>query len=212
MDATLAAIGYCLDDLRMPGVGMLTSYDGGIWQGDERLYPIYEELDRRGAVAFCHPRTPEACVDLIPAVHNNALEFLFDTTRAITSLAFTGTLQKFPNIKFVFCHSGGTLPPLFNRISRNVERNPKLKGYMPDGFKGAVEHIYYDTAMSTSKTNFGAMKQLAPISQFMFGSDYPYMDPTGTMRGFADHDLSAADLAAVKGGNAERLYGAYLQG
>jgi predicted TIM-barrel fold metal-dependent hydrolase len=207
MDATLAAIADCMDSMGMPGVLMSTSYDGGLWQGDERLTPIYEELDRRGAVAFCHPRTPEACADLIPAIHNNTLEFLFDTARAITALAFTGTLQKFPRIKFVFCHSGGALPPLFNRISRSVERNPKLKQFMPDGFKGAVGKLYYDTAMSTAKGNFGAMKDLAPISQFMFGSDYPYMDPIGTMRGLPDHGLSEAELAAVKGGNAARVFG-----
>jgi len=38
------------------------------------------------------------------------LEFIFDTTRAVSDLVFTGTLVRYPDIEWVFTHGGGALP------------------------------------------------------------------------------------------------------
>ncbi len=211
MDGTLAEIAYGMDVLKMPGVGMLTSYNGEIWQGDPRLNPIYEELNKRSGVIFCHPLTPEPVRGMIPWIHDTVLEYLFDTPRAITSCAFQGTFNKYPNIKFVFCHSGGTLPPLFDRINRRIERTPALKEIMPGGFGPVLSKLYYDTAMSTSVTNLGAALKIIPPSQFIFGTDFPYLSTAGTLDHLGDHGLSQAEFEGIKGGNALKLFGKYLK-
>jgi 6-methylsalicylate decarboxylase len=47
------------------------------------------------------------------------IEFPTDTTRAITSLLFSGTLSRCPDIRFVFSHGGGEViqagAPRFHR-------------------------------------------------------------------------------------------------
>ncbi len=44
------------------------------------------------------------------------LEFIFDTTRAVSDLVFTGRLQRYPDIPWMFTHGGGALPLLAQRM------------------------------------------------------------------------------------------------
>ena len=44
------------------------------------------------------------------------LEFIFDSTRAVSNLVFSGTLSRYPDIEWVFTHGGGTLPLLADRM------------------------------------------------------------------------------------------------
>lgn len=44
------------------------------------------------------------------------LEFIFDTTRTVSHLVFTGTLLRYPDIEWVFTHGGGALPLLADRM------------------------------------------------------------------------------------------------
>ena len=63
----LEEITYALDHLGASGIGFYTSY-GTRWAGDKAFTPIYDELDRRKAVAYYHPLAPACCNDLIPGV------------------------------------------------------------------------------------------------------------------------------------------------
>jgi predicted TIM-barrel fold metal-dependent hydrolase len=53
----------------------------------------------------------------------STVEFLFDTSRAIISLLVNGTFSRFPDIRFIFCHAGGTMPVLAARTSAFLERH-----------------------------------------------------------------------------------------
>jgi predicted TIM-barrel fold metal-dependent hydrolase len=45
------------------------------------------------------------------------LEFLFDTTRAVTHLVLNRVLDRFPHIRFIVPHLGAALPVLADRIA-----------------------------------------------------------------------------------------------
>ena len=45
------------------------------------------------------------------------IEFVFDTTRAVTHLALSGTLERCPDLRLIVPHAGGTIPFLVDRIS-----------------------------------------------------------------------------------------------
>src|ERR1700730_17840719 len=136
IDITLREIAYAYDTLKVDGVGMYTNY-GDKWLGDAYFNPVFEELNRRKAVVFTHPITADCCKNLIPGVGDGAIEWQTDTTRAITYLIFGGAQDRYPNVKMIFSHGGGTMPFLTERFV-GMARNPKVASKFPQGFAGAA--------------------------------------------------------------------------
>ncbi len=83
-----------------------------MYPGDDRYEPLYRELNRRRATVFVHPTSPPCAEATALGRPRPMLEFIFDTTRAVSALVFTGTLVRYPDIEWVFTHGGGALPLL----------------------------------------------------------------------------------------------------
>lgn len=132
VDATLKEIEYAYDALKVDGVGLLTSY-GDTWLGNPAYRPVMEELNRRKAVVHVHPTAANCCrnLDYAPGVAPGSMEYGTDTTRAIMGVTFSGDAARFPNIRFIWSHAGGTAPFLAGRIDRG-SRNAKDR--LPNGF------------------------------------------------------------------------------
>jgi len=62
IDGCLKEIAYAYDVLKADGIGLYTSYHDK-WLGDPAFDPIFAELDRRKAVIYVHPATPDCCVN-----------------------------------------------------------------------------------------------------------------------------------------------------
>ncbi len=203
IDASLKEIARAFGELKADGIGLLTNYDGH-YLGDARFAPVFEELNRRAAVVYVHPTEGCACeLDLPPA----SLEFPFDTTRTIASLLFSGTFNRYRDIKFIFSHAGGTIPFVADRIAR-LERRPDFAKHVPDGVIAALQRLYYDTALSANQRAMDTLLSLVPVQQVVFGSDYPYAPEeamAGTVKGLAALGLADDELTAIERGNALRL-------
>ena len=169
-EGTLREIEYAYDTLKADGIGLLTSYDDK-WIGDPAFSPAFEELNRRNAVVFVHATGPSCCQNLIPGVTATMAEYDFDTTRAVESLLVNGTLSRFPNVRLIFVHSGGTLPVLAGRIN---DRFPKDRAdRVPNGVMYEVKKLYYEVAHATYAAPLAALTKLIPVSQILFGTDFP---------------------------------------
>jgi predicted TIM-barrel fold metal-dependent hydrolase len=201
VEGSLREIAYAYDVLGADGIGLLTSYDDR-WPGDPAFAAVFDELNRRKAVVFVHPTAPECCRNLIPGVPAPMTEFLFDTTRAITSLLFSGTVARCPDIRFIFCHGGGTMTVLAHRIGTFADRHPEL---FPRGLRAELERFFYDLANTTNEPAFSALTSLIPVSQLLFGSDYPYLPVAATTAGFTELGLGPETLRAIEHDNAARL-------
>jgi predicted TIM-barrel fold metal-dependent hydrolase len=82
VDGALTELAYAFDDLRLDGV-VLFSNARGIYLGDSRFTPLFEELRRRAAVAFVHPNpSPDLSAHAL-GLPDNLIDFTADTTRAI---------------------------------------------------------------------------------------------------------------------------------
>jgi predicted TIM-barrel fold metal-dependent hydrolase len=46
-----------------------------------------------------------------------------------------------------------------------------------------------------------------PVSQMLFGSDFPYLKPSETVPGLEAYGFHPEELAAINRGNAEALFG-----
>ncbi len=204
-DGALAEIEYALDTLGCDGIGLMTSYDDR-WLGDAGFWPVYEELNRRKAVVFVHPTVPNCCAAIAPEVPSFIVEVPTDTTRTIASLLLTGTLARFPDIRFVFSHGGGTVPVLAARITGLARMRQDLARHVPNGAEAELARLYYDTAIAANPITMAALTRLAPLSHILFGSDTPFVPIAATAMGLKGCGFSAAELAAIERGNAEALF------
>jgi predicted TIM-barrel fold metal-dependent hydrolase len=116
VDGALEEITYALDILHLDGLGLFSSY-GGRYLGDPLFDPVFDELNRRNAVVFIHPTHCEAPPETNLGTPPFVVEYVFDTTRAIVNLVFTGTLKRCPDIRLIVAHGGGAVPFLAQRIS-----------------------------------------------------------------------------------------------
>jgi 6-methylsalicylate decarboxylase len=111
VDGTLVEIAYALDKLGAEGIQLMTSY-GERYPGHPDFAPVMDELNRRKALVFVHPLAPVCCAPSLAWIQPALFEFTQDTNRCVFSLLLTGTLARFPKIRFIFCHSGAAVPVL----------------------------------------------------------------------------------------------------
>jgi predicted TIM-barrel fold metal-dependent hydrolase len=205
VEGSLREIEYAFDTLKVPGVGVLTSY-GNQWLGDAAFAPIWAELNRRKAVVYTHPTDAACCPNLVPGVPAQMFEYPTDTSRAIISLVASGTAAKFPDIRFIFSHGGGTITSVIGRLAGPAANGDGVtKPAAPDSRLAQLRRFYYDTAGAANQINMGALKTLASASQIVFGSDAPFFDVAPTVAGLQASGFTTAELRAVERDNALRL-------
>ena len=204
MDGSLREIEYALDTLKADGIMLFTSYDNR-WLGDPFFAPIFEELNRRHAVLFVHPTTNACCTNLLPGISSAKIEYGTDTTRAIVRMVYSGAAQRYPNMRVIFSHGGGTMPYLITRFA-NLHEDAEAQ-QQPD-FKAEVSKFFYDTAQTFNPLPMNALKHLVPMSQILFGTDYPYRSSKENTAGLIEANVfDPQELEAVKRGNVLRLLG-----
>jgi predicted TIM-barrel fold metal-dependent hydrolase len=227
IDGSLKEMEYALDTLKADGIGLLTSYQDNKWLGDPSFDPIWQEANRRRAVVYTHPTEPWCCQGLLKGVNPNIVEFGTDTTRTIASLIFYGTTSRFPDIKFIMSHAGGTAPYVAERFingtaaefvpgvvtkgqggSGVVGSNPPKN--VPKGVLYELQKMYYDTAQASNPIAMGALRKLVPMSQIVFGTDYWFRGIEETVKNLDTCGVfNAEELRAINRGNVERIIPKY---
>jgi 6-methylsalicylate decarboxylase len=204
VEGSLAEAAYALDVLKADGIGLLTSY-GTKYPGDPSFKPLFAELNRRKSIVFVHPTSPDCCATSLP-YPASLDEFMFEVTRAITSLLFGGTFATYPDIRFIFTHAGGTMTPISARINAFGARHHELDATDPHGVYYELKKLHYDIANSTNPSAMAALMNLVPASQILFGSDTPYVPIAVTSASFDKLTLPDDVRLAINRGNAEQLF------
>jgi predicted TIM-barrel fold metal-dependent hydrolase len=208
-DAALKEIAYGLDVLKANGVCLFTSY-GGKYLGDPAFDPLFSELNRRKAVVYVHPTSAACCARVVPAVPDTVIEFGVDTTRTITSYVYRGGPRRFPDVKLIFSHSGGTMPFLIERYDV-FDRSGQGKAAAPDGFRAEIAKFYFDIAQAANPVATRALKAVVPTSQLVFGTDFPYRTPIEHVQALeAAKVFDGRELAGIYRGNLIRDLAALL--
>ncbi|KAI4121176.1 MAG: hypothetical protein LQ338_006524 [Usnochroma carphineum] len=193
VNASLEELKRALDELDADGIGLLTNYHGH-YLGSKEFDPVFAELNSRRATVFVHPSTP--CIaahnlQRMTAAHGPfhpidatplsdqypqpMFEFLFDSTRAVLNLFLTGTMAKFPNIRYIIAHAGAALPPLIERNTRfneliglEVELTSQT---VKDTF---AKQFFFDIAGFPFPDQIHGLLRYVDASRLLYGSDYPF--------------------------------------
>lgn len=76
---------------------------------------------------------------------------------------------------------------------------------MPNGLLFELKKFYYDTAQANHTGALDALLRLGPVSQVVFGTDFPFRTGAEVIEGLFAHRFAAKDLRAIERYNALRL-------
>ena len=206
--ASVTELLRAMDTLGLPGA-MLFSNVNGTGLDDQQFWPIYEAANDRQAVLMIHPTFPlgvEAMRDYMLMPLNG---FLFDTTLAASKLVFSGVVKRYPRIKWVLGHLGGTIPYLAERLDRGFRAFKECRANIDEPPTAYLKrHFWYDTV------NFaqGPIKlaiEFAGASHILAGSDYPHMIGSIPLmlEAIGKLPITDAEKTGILGGNAATLLG-----
>ncbi len=196
-----------MDQLGLPGA-MVFSNVNGIGLDQQAFWPVYEAANAREAVLMIHPTYPlgvEAMREYWLMPLNG---FLFDTTLAASKLVFSGVVKRFPRIRWVLAHLGGTIPYLAERLDRGWRAFKECRAHIDEPPTAYLKrHFWYDTVNFSA----GSLKlaiEFAGADRILAGSDYPHMIGSiplmlESIRGLPIPDV---DRAGILGGNAKALF------
>jgi predicted TIM-barrel fold metal-dependent hydrolase len=171
VDGALEEITYALDILHLDGVGLFSSVNDR-YLGDPLFDPVFDELNRRKAAIFIHPTHCEAPEHTQLHAPPFVVEYVFDTSRAIVNLIFTGTLKRCPDIRLIVAHGGGAVPFLTQRISM-LEGHRHATG-VTDVIP-TLRSLYYEIASTTAGYALRSLQELADPAHILWGSDLPFV-------------------------------------
>ncbi len=205
VNAAIKELKYALDVLKLDGVVMLSNVDG-YYPGTQRFNELYSELNKRKTVVFIHPTVPSKGKFPEMNMKPSLIEFVFDTTRAISNLILNNTLERYSNIRFIFAHAGGTAPYIAWRISILDH----YRGIYEKNTISLLKNLYYDTALSASPYAMRSLQELVDISHILFGSDYPFAPgflTSATISGLNEYKgFDQKNLKAINRENALKLF------
>ena len=173
------------------------------------LEPVWEVLNATRIPVLLHPQHSDTSQELegfgdaLPV----SLGFPFQTTAAVAQLAFAGVLERFPDIRLVASHGGGSLPFLAARLDAVWRSYATAQERVKTPPSQQLSLIYLDVVVFHDRAMKAAADLVGP-SQLCFGTDHPFAiaDPEGHLNSI-DRLFDGDDRAAVLSTTADNLFG-----
>lgn len=202
----VAELRRACDELGSVGVMVLANVDG-VSLTDRRFAPIWKEIDRRGLPVLVHPTAPPGTKELDVVRYNliASVGFMFDTTLAVARMIYDGFFDRYPNLKLIAAHGGGTLPYLAGRLDICFNNMPACRTRISQRPSEYLKRIYYDSVVFR-QDSLEQCLAVGGVDKVLYGSDYPHN--IGDMKGcLARVDaLPPGARDAVRGANAMRIF------
>jgi aminocarboxymuconate-semialdehyde decarboxylase len=202
----VAELRRACDELGAVGVMVLANIDG-VSLTDRRFAPIWKEIDRRGLPVLVHPTAPPGTRELDVVRYNliASVGFMFDTTLAVARMIYDGFFDRYPDLKLIAAHGGGTLPYLAGRLDICFDNMPACRVKIARHPSEYLKQIYYDSVVFR-QDSLAQCIAVGGVDKVLYGSDYPHN--IGDMKGcLARVDALPPDQRdAVRGGNATRIF------
>jgi aminocarboxymuconate-semialdehyde decarboxylase len=204
-EAAAEELEYTVKTLGFKGVEILTNV-AGRELSDPAFAPFWAKAEQLDAWVFIHPSGFTDGQRLGRFYFSNVIGNPLETTIALHYLIFDGVLERHPRLKIMAAHGGGFLGAYHGRIDHAWGARSDARAKLPHPPSSYLKRIYFDTIVFTPE-QLRALITAYGADHIMMGTDYPFdmadYDPIGLL---AASDLSAEMMAAIAGGNAQRLF------
>lgn len=175
---------------------------------DPALDAVWAALERTGLPLLIHPHHGSAMDELGGFGHALpvALGFPIETTVALTRLLFAGVLHRYPRLRLVGSHGGGTLPYLVGRLDAGWRSDPALETRMPSPPSDVTSRLFLDAVLYHPRA-LQAAADLVGVGHLAFGTDHPFSiaDPGANVEAIREA-FDEAGAAALFSRSASDLY------
>lgn len=187
---------------RLKGV-LLHSNVAGVPLDSPYLRPVYQRVVELDIPIFLHPARSLMEEEMADYGLEIIVGYMYETSTAVLRLILAGILNDFPDLKLVHPHSGACLPYLAGRIDGSYSK-PYAVGEEWDRPPSELMKTTYTDTMCQDPATLAFARDFYPRGHIMFGSDYPYFSPAGSLD-FVRANVPARELEAVLDTNARRL-------
>ena len=210
IDAALREMERGLDQLGCVGVNMhISCLNRSV--AETEFEPIYEEMNRRGAILFVHPSVTGICSPFITDYGYTASvgTSLEDATFVLHMIA-KQIPHRYPKIRFIVPHLGGPIPMLLNRLDQQGQ-SPSGHPNLAEAPSVTAKRFWYDTVCYGSKAAFTCALEAFGADHLVTGSDYPVLQDyeayTETFAYISRLGLPEATVDRILHHNAHQLFG-----
>jgi aminocarboxymuconate-semialdehyde decarboxylase len=133
----------------------------------------------------------------------NGVVFPTSIGEAISGLIATGVLARYPRLRLLASHGGGSMLTQLPRIEFLRETTPALRELMPEPAVSYARRLWFDPLLFDARL-LTRLADVVGADRIVLGTDYPFMpiDPLAFLDG---PDVSAGLAEAVRTTNPQRL-------
>jgi len=186
---------------------MVCSNVSGRSLDEEQFEPLFATSESLDVPLLLHPTVPLSIATLGEYGLTCSVGFLFDTTTAILRLVLGGLFDRYPALKIIVGHSGSLLPQLAGRLDLESTRGAIVTGPNKSGLlsENYLRRLYTDSVSGSVPPLVSAI-HLFGSDRVMFGTDFPFWDPSASVNVLNQLSLPEHDLDRIRGGNAMELF------
>jgi aminocarboxymuconate-semialdehyde decarboxylase len=166
---------------------------------DPELDPVWTILERARLPIVIHPHHSVADEALAEggATLVLAIGFPTETTIAVARLVLGGVLTRFPRLRLIVAHGGGTLPYLAGRLDAFWRADPRARARLDVAPSSEFSKLFLDAVVYAPAPLRTAADLVGP-SQLLFGTDHPFAiaDVAGNLATI-EKALAATDVQTV---------------
>ena len=208
MDATLKEVDRAINDLKLRGVQIFSSVNDKPLDSPEFL-PLYQKMAQYDLPIWIHPLKEMTEPDY-PGEQGSRyglatiIGWPHATSMAIMRLAGSGVLEKYPNLKFITHHNGGTIPYLAGRIQNSPFKYENLTRPIAD----SLRLFYNDTAVQGNVPNLMCGYAFCGADHMLLGTDFPMVTSDlvkETIRSINEMTIPEAEKRKIFEENARRI-------
>jgi len=181
------------------GIALGTNICGQVLD-DPSFSEFFELANNLNTVVFLHPlgrKLPEAWIGY-------RLEHLIglpvETTFALSRLALSGFLDKYPHLRIIAAHVGGALPYLSVRIERAYKEG--VARHKPSYY---FRRLYYDTSGPSHEAILACVSSMFGSERILFGTDYPFGVGQEGMQ-YVEHAVWIVENSALSEADKNRIF------